>query len=140
MHNSIERQLEDVDQIESIKRWKTPTSKHSTIYRQKISDQIELTVGKEVAEIKRRITELFSMISKLKLNIDENSNEINITREKLFHFMRGEKSSIDTQNNLARSIKQGIKQFAKYSTSKNLNSTSFFSRFHSPRDEEKSLL
>lgn len=47
--------------------------------------------------------------------------------------MRGGKSSIDTQNNLVKSIKQGIKQAVQHNTSKELN-TSFFTKFHSPKD------
>ena len=71
------------------------------------------------------------------MKVIDNSNEVQINREKLFLFMRGEKSNIDTQNNLAKAIKQGIKQAVQHNTSKELN-TSFFTKFHSPRDEAKS--
>ena len=38
------------------------------------------------------------------MKVIDNSNEVQINREKLFLFMRGEKSNIDTQNNLAKAI------------------------------------
>ena len=113
----------------------TRSSRHSTIQNQKIANQIDLLVGKEISELKENMQELTNLCERLKMKVIDNANEVQINREKLFLFMRGEKSNTSTQNNLIKSIKQGIKQ-AAHNTSKELN-TSFFTKFHSPREDDK---
>lgn len=136
---SDEKQVEDYDeQKDHEKRLKTLSSKNSSFYNKKITSQIEQLVSKDLKEMRSKIKEMSNMMNKFRTTLNQNSNEIQIAREKLFILIKGEKTNYHTQQSLVQSIKQGIKQIGQNNTSKELNST-FVSKFHTPREGEKSL-
>ena len=134
-----QKQMEEESNSYKEKRLRTISSKHSSYYNKKVSNQIELLVSNDIKDIRKQLKDVFNMLNKFRVTLNQNSNDIQIAREKLYIFMRGEKSSLDSQNDLAKSIKQGIKQMGQHITLKELNKT-FLSKFQSPKEGEKSLL
>lgn len=130
--NSFE---EEKGSFTKLRRDYTKSSKPSSLNTAKLNTKIENFVGKDIHSIHSQLINLVQIIEELKMKVNENSEGININSKKLLQFMRSQKSNLSTQQKLALSIKNGIRQVneGNYSTDKNL-SKSYFSKFHSPRD------
>lgn len=131
---------DDVEQ-KGLNRDNTKSSKPATWNTNKINERIENFTSDDFKDIKHQIIELTQKIDLLRFTVKENGREIEQNREKLLFYMRATKGNISTQDRLADSIKQGIKQANKHSTSKSLmNDVSYFNKFQTPRDyNEKKL-
>jgi hypothetical protein len=118
-----------------VRREHTKSSKHTSWNTQRVDERINGHVGEDIQELKRKIDVILVEIKKIKNAVNENFQEIEYNRRKLFHFMKAEKNNLDTQERLAMSIKKGIKQANQHSNlTVNDFNKSYFSKFHSPRD------
>lgn len=101
-HDSFEKPVSEEPQTPNI---------FSTISTNKIATKMEKILGNNFNSSNEEITRLTNVVRKLETMVKLNSEETEILKHKLFIFMRGEKSRLNSQDELATSIKKGIHLF-----------------------------